>query len=217
MMKLLYWASCPFACKVLAFLEETGLSTQTELIPLHPYEKGRGLGQHNPLLQIPTLILDSGESVINSSVICAYLDELHGGEKRFPTAPDLKWTALKFQAIGDGIMEASVMRVLEEQARHVKLRSNQWIERQNVKLIHALDYLEKHAPLLKVHFMGIAEITVATALSYLNFRFPGELWGEKRPQIAAWHKAVLGIPSIQNSQPQDKHPLPESDRLDHLT
>lgn len=216
-MKLLYWASCPFASKVLAFLEETRLGPLVELIPLHPYEKGRGLGQFNPLLQIPTLILDTGESVINSSVICAYLDELHNGEKRFPASSASKWTALKFQAIGDGIMEASITRVLEEQARHVKLRSNQWIERQNVKLIHALDYLDKNAHLLSTDFMGIAEITVATALSYLNFRFPGELWGEKRPQIAAWHKTVLGIPSIRNSQPQDKHPLPDSDRLDHLT
>ncbi len=52
------------------------------------------------------------------------------------------------QAIGDGIMEAGILRVLEEQARHPKLRSDQWVERQNMKLIHALDYLEKNAHVL---------------------------------------------------------------------
>lgn len=216
-MKLLYWASCPFACKVLAFLEETDLLQTTDLIPIHPYEKGKGLSQFNPLLQIPTLIMDSGEALMNSSLICAYLDTLHGMKKLVPENNEAKWHALKMQAIADGIMEASVMRVLEEQARHAKLRSNQWIQRQNMKLIHALDFLEKNSDGLSINTLTIAEISVATALSYLNFRFPEELWGEKRPSLLKWHQAVLGIPSLKNSHPQEKHPLPESDRLDHLT
>lgn len=215
-MKLLYWASCPFACKVLAFLEETDLLQHTTLIPLHPYEKGKGLGQFNPLLQIPTLITDEAESVINSSIICAYLDEINSGLKRFPENSNERWIALKMQAIGDGIMEASILRVLEEQARHPKLRSDQWIERQNMKLIHALDYLEKNAHFLSNTTLKIGEITIATALSYLNFRFPGELWGEKRPHLLNWHHTVLRFPSLLNAKPQEKHALPEPERLEHL-
>lgn len=215
-MKLLYWASCPFACKVLAFLEETDLIKYTTLVPLHPYEKGKGLGQFNPLLQIPTLITDQAGSIITSSVICAYLDEINTGTKRLPESSNEKWIALKMQAIGDGIMEASILRVLEEQARHPKVRSDQWIERQNMKLIHALDYLEKNAHLLSTTILRIGEITVATALSYLNFRFPSELWGEKRPHLLNWHQAVLRFPSLSNTKPQEKHALPEPEHLEHL-
>src|ERR1700724_1722670 len=47
----------------------------------HPRGEAEKIAPYNPLRRVPTLVLDSGEAMIESHIILDYLDELVGEEK----------------------------------------------------------------------------------------------------------------------------------------
>src|SRR4051812_37821159 len=56
--------------------------------------------RHNPLGRIPALVLDDGETLIDSGAIVDFLDERYGGER--PTVPRAgaeRWAVLRLAAI----------------------------------------------------------------------------------------------------------------------
>jgi len=214
-MRLYYWMTCPFACKTLAVIEELGLKNTIECVLLHPWEKTTQLSQLNPLKQIPILELEEGFSIVDSPVIIEYLDSIHQGTRLIPPGGMERWRALKLQAIADGIMESAILRVLEEQARHELHRSDPWIQRQNVKLIQSLDYLEKEVSTFQ-HQINVGTLSIAIALSYLNLRFSHENWAEKRQTLDTWFKKISERPSIQESHPRERHALPDPYMMEHL-
>ena len=65
------------------------------------------LMEENPLSKIPTLVLDDGTVLYDSPVICEYLDSLHAGRKLVPADGKERMTALRRQALGDGLLDAS--------------------------------------------------------------------------------------------------------------
>src|SRR5690606_4264977 len=103
----LHWSPrSPFVRKVMVAATEIGVEPRIERMRnvvqqprLNPVVMA-----DNPLNKIPVLILDDGLPLIDSRVICEYLDSLHDGPKLFP-AGEARWPALRWQALGDGIME----------------------------------------------------------------------------------------------------------------
>ena len=98
----------------------------------------------NPLNKIPTLVLDDGTALYDSRVICEYLDTLHDGPKLFPADAGARWTALRRQALGDGLMDVIVLR-LGEQDRPPASQSEKHLSAYRLKIATALDRLESEA------------------------------------------------------------------------
>lgn len=69
-----------------------------------------GTQKTNPLVKIPTLVLDSGESVIDSPVICEYLNSISLAGTIYPKDQNLYFLQKKFEALADGAMDAAVLR-----------------------------------------------------------------------------------------------------------
>ncbi len=67
------------------------------------------LAAHNPLLRVPTLVLDSGDFVIESTIILDYLDEI-AGPKRALIADrgEARRKTLQLCAIATGIADKSI-------------------------------------------------------------------------------------------------------------
>ena len=60
----------------------------------------------NPLGRVPTLVLDSGEALLESAAILDYLDERAGAERALlPAAGVARRTALRLMAIATGAAE----------------------------------------------------------------------------------------------------------------
>ncbi len=192
--------SSPFARKARVTAHELGLDARITLInislsPVNPHQELRA---HNPLGKLPALITDTGETLYDSPVICEYLDALAGGGRIFPASGPARWTALRRQALADGLTDATVLVRYETAARPTTLQWQQWIEGQFLKVRTALDALETED--LGGAF-DIGAISVACALGYLDFRFPEERWRETRPRLAAWHAALSERPSLASSRP----------------
>ena len=190
----------PYARKVRILVLEAGLSARVAMAPTNPWDSDPALTELNPLSKVPTLVADDGFVLFNSPLICEYLDSLHDGPKLFPPGGQPRWTALRQQALGDGIIDAAVLRRLDGM-RPPEQQSASWQERQRTAVNRGLDALERDAGALDGGTPTIGTITVACALGYLDLRFADEPWGDGRPQLADWFAGFAPRASFVETAP----------------
>ena len=107
-MKLYFSPTSPYVRKVRACAISREIDGQIELIPTNPNESRTEFVAINPLAKVPALVTDDGLALFDSPVICEFLDSIGDSLPMFPTHGAPRWRALKLQAIGDGILDASV-------------------------------------------------------------------------------------------------------------
>jgi glutathione S-transferase len=197
----LYWSSrSPFVRKAMVAAHETGAISDLETIRVEvaAAKLNADVMARNPLNKIPTLVLASGEALFDSHVICEYFDSLHGGPKLFPADGAERWTALRREAVGNGIMENGVARI-GESFRPEETQSEPHLAAFKTKIASALDYLEADAPALAATPFNIGHLTIGCALSYLDFRFAADDWRAARPRLAAWHSTFDQRASVRQT------------------
>lgn len=194
-MKLRYSATSPYVRKVTMTIIECGLEDRVERVVTNAWDAETDLPADNPLGKVPALTTDDGAVLFDSPVICEYLDSLHDGAKLFPAAGPARWAALRLQALGDGLNDASVARRLEEM-RPDGERSQKWIERQTAAMARTLDVLEGEVNGFADRF-DIGALALMSALGYLDLRFTAEDWRAGRPKLAAWFDTASKRPSYQ--------------------
>ena len=201
-MKLRYSATSPYVRKVMMVIHERGLSDRVELEKTDAWSPETDLPSNNPLGKVPALVLGDGTALFDSPVIVEYLDTLASGPGNaslFPAAGPDRWTALRFQALADGICDAAILRRLEGN-RPEQLRSTDWMERQRAAVARSVDALEADAAKLGERFT-IGSVAVLAALGYLDFRFGHEDWRPGHPALSAWFDAELKRDSFVSTAP----------------
>ncbi len=201
MLKLRYSTTSPYVRKVSATVIECGLENQVERELTNPWAPDTDLPVSNPLGKVPALTLENGLTLFDSPVICEFLDSLSSVPKLFPVDAKERWSALMLQALGDGMMDASVGRLLESR-RPEQERSPAFMNRNATTVQRSLDHLEENTQDLANGF-NIGQITIACALEYLDFRFSAENWRDGRPNLTNWHDSVANRPSLQQTVPQE--------------
>jgi glutathione S-transferase len=155
----------------------------------------------NPLAKIPTLVTDDGQVLFDSSVICEYLDGLHGGEKLFPSGPG-RWPALRWQAFGNNMLD-NLVPWRNERLRPQAQQSPETLAGFELKIRNAIAMLEAEAGALEKAKLCIGHVTLAVALGYIDFRFADLGWRRGNARIAAWHETFSKRPSMQATVPVD--------------
>jgi len=92
------------------------------------------------------------------------------------------------------MLDASLSHRMET-IRPTSEQSPLWIARQVMAINAALDWLEARVQLLDRQ-IDIGQIAIGCALGYLDLRFPGEPWLEKRTGIAKWNTMLQERPSM---------------------
>lgn len=203
-MKLHYSPRSPFVRKVMIFAHEVGLAGRIELIRtvVAFTQANRDLMRVNPIGKIPTLISDDGMALYDSTVICEFLDSLHGGARYFPQASEERWRALRWHALGDNMLDNLIL-LRSENLRPKAQQSPETIAALETKIRSSLDFLDGEAAALGKAPIGVGHVGIGCALGYVDFRFPGLAWREGRPRIAAWYEAFSQRPSMRNTLPFD--------------
>ena len=191
-MKLYYSPTSPYVRKVIACAIVRGLESRIEKHTTNPHVSPLDLVADNPLSKVPCLVTDDGMSLFGSQLICEYLDSLGDELPLFPEHGAPRWRALKFQSLGDGILDAAVP-CRGEQGRPSEAARDAAIERYKAAISRSVDVLEVDPPHKHV---DIGSITVACALGYLDFRFDEMRWREGHPKLAAWHATFNARPSV---------------------
>lgn len=202
---LLHWSPrSPYVRKVVITAHELGLAERIDQVRTvvggttpHP-----DLMRENPLGKIPTLVLPDGTILYDSPVICEFLDTLHSGEKLFPAAGPARFTALRWQALGSGMLDIALLR-LTERNKPAAQRSAPHEALWQGKIVACLDALEHEAAALAAAPFTIGHIAIGVALGYQDFRFDAEEWRKGRPSLAAWHAGFNARPAVAANMPQE--------------
>jgi glutathione S-transferase len=200
-MKLLTGPTSPFARKVAVVLHELGTadSVQMQVVTTTPINTAPEVAAANPLGKIPALIRKDGGTLYDSRVICRYLDAQGGGT----LYPETRlWEVLTLEATGDAIMDAGIAMIYEVRMRPEAKQWDGWIDAQWAKIERAMDALENR---WTGHLSGpldMGQISVACALSYIDFRQGDREWRGARPQLAAWFAKFDQRESMQKTRPE---------------
>ena len=198
----LHWSpKSPYVRKVMICAHELGVVDRLELVRsvaamLKPNAR---LMEDNPLSKIPTLVLDDGFALFDSVVICEYLDDLAQGSL-FPKHSTDKWQALRWHALGDGLLDALILW-RNEREREVPLRT--LMEAFELKVRAALKVLDDEAQALAETDLSIGHVTIGCALGYLDYRFDTLGWRAIAPRLAEWQADIARRPSFQSTEPID--------------
>jgi glutathione S-transferase len=198
-MKLYYSPGSPFARKARIVAQEHGLLNRVELaeIAVSPVQGNDALAADNPLMKVPALVIDDGQALFDSRVICEYLDAFGTGPKLFPASGAARWTALRQQALGDGTLDAVIL-CRYELARPEDKRWRGWTDAQMRKAHQGIAACERE-DLAGPRTIG--QIAIACMIGYLDFRFPEEGWRNRHPKLADWYDAQAKLPSMAATRP----------------
>jgi glutathione S-transferase len=201
MMRLFWSSRSPFARKVVAAAHELGIADRIALdrVVVSGTATNEAVMAHNPLGQIPTLLLPDGSALFDSAVIVEWLDRKFG-PLLLPAETAARFAVLRLQAIGDGIMENSVRR-LGERARG-PIGSAPHAAANWAKISAALDRLEREVSSLEAPSAG--SVAIACALAHLDFRHGDQEWRAARPALADWHARFSARPSMQATAYRDE-------------
>ena len=204
MTQLIYLPASPFARKARVLIHEMSLESEVECVDfglVTPVSTNRDVLKFNPLGQIPTLILDSEETLYDSAVICEYLNEMGSGGY-FPVEVEERFPALKLQALADGLLDAAVALRYELALRPIDLHWKEWVEHQTQKIRRSVDEFEHQLPLFSDQ-PTIGEVTVACALGYLDFRYSELDWRKGHAALEGWYSGFCRRESMQVTAPSD--------------
>ena len=201
-MRLLSSPTSPYARKVRMTLIEKGLADQVTVdaaVPLGTAEEAAAVRRVNPLAKIPALVLDTGEALYDSPVICEYLDSLGTGPTLLPAAGPARWTALRRQALGDGVADAAFNNVMEHRRPEAQ-RSTEWLDRWARAVHGAADALEQELAHGALGF-DLGAIALSAAFGYLDFRLPQIDWRAGRPRLTEAFAELAARPSFVATAP----------------
>lgn len=196
-MKLFYAATSPYVRKVVACAIARSIDGRIERMTSGSADYQTNLLAANPLSKVPCLITDDGLSLFDSPVICEYLDSVGDAQPMFPVSGGARWRALKQQAMGDGMMDACLIR-RGEVGKPMDAGREDLHAKQAAKVARSLDALEAYVPHKAI---DIGSITIAAALGYLDFRFAAEPWRPGHPVLTAWYDEMMKNPCLAQTAP----------------
>jgi glutathione S-transferase len=177
----------PFVRRVAIAMRLYGLSFEHR--PWSTFGDAEKLAAHNPLRRVPTLLLDSGEALIESFAILDYLDEHAGPEKALIArgGPD-RYRALRICALSTGLADKAVSLLYERVLRKEQLAL--WVERCQAQIADVLKVLEAERAKVTTPYwlgerIGHADIAVACVVRSTREAHPQLFDAARYPALTA--------------------------------
>ena len=150
---------------------------------------------------MPTLLLDDGEVLIESTAILDYLDETVGPSRAMiaENGPRRR-EALKVCALATGLGDKAVSLVYERLLHREK--SDVWMKRCETQISGVLDALEADRAGRKSGYwfgdaIGHADIAVACVIRFTREAHPGVFDARRWPALAAHAERCEALPPFQ--------------------
>jgi glutathione S-transferase len=185
----------PFVRKVLACMELKGIGY--EIDPIVPFVGDEAFERISPLRRVPLLIRD-GRVLLDSSVICQYLEDIQPSPPFYPADPADRAHARWLEEYADtALADALIWRLFYQKA----IRPYVFGEERDEAVIataldthipRALDYLETQLPAEGWLFgtLSVADVAIASMFrtaAFVRFAIDAARW----PRSAAFVERVL--------------------------
>ncbi|HEY3809467.1 MAG TPA: glutathione S-transferase family protein [Steroidobacteraceae bacterium] len=163
--------------------------------------------QYNPLVRVPSLVLDDGEVLMDSQALLDYLDELVGPQRALlPRVGRERRTALRLMAGAMGAAEKAREQVYERAFRPPEKRHEPWLARCRTQMHGALAELERYAcgrgegRWLVGERMTQADITLVCAFTFLSQALSLNAHSAPYPALRALAARCEALPEFQSTK-----------------
>lgn len=160
--------------------------------------------ESNPVVKAPTLVCDDGTVLMDSTLICDYLEALAGpGRALMPAGLDARRQALRLIGLALAAMEKCVQIVYERDNRPPDKRHMPWLERVVLQANTAFDLLEEAASYARPWLLGpsisAADVAVACAWRFGQFYNEREVAAGRYPGLVELSARAEALPAFAST------------------
>lgn len=156
----------------------------------------------NPLTRVPIMVLDDGETLIESGAMLDHVMEKVGPEKALiPAAGKPRRDCLRITAMATGVMDKGVAAFYERSKRPAEKVHPPWHDHLAGQVTGGLKALEAlpMAPWFLGPKMSMADITAAVAVTFLRKTSPALAPPGAYPKLEALAAKCEALPAFQAS------------------
>ena len=198
-MKLYGSPASPYVRKARVLIHEKKL--RCEWVDEDPWPEDSPIPGRNPLGKVPALEIEPHNYLFESVLIVHYLDHVDG-KSLTPKDTAGYWQTQWWQALAQGVLDATVTRILETR-RPPEKQMPEKIAREEARIHRAAAAAEarfRGGPFLVGKRLSLADLMMGVALQYVDFRYPHD-WRSKAANLAEWHAGIAARKSFQDTLP----------------
>lgn len=201
-MKLVGRNMSPYVRRVAIWCALQGREVERVILAATDPKDMPALAAYHPGIRVPALVLDDGESLIESSAICDYLDDT--GEPRLvPATGTARRECMQRIALAHSTTEKIVAVVYEKVRRPAEYVWPQWLERLTLQVHGGLDAMEE-AVVGEGFFGGNtpdgSDIAVVCAYQMAEHATPWLVEG-RYPKLAAHAGRAMALAPFRDTHP----------------
>jgi glutathione S-transferase len=156
----------------------------------------------NPVVKAPTLVLDDGSCLMDSTLIIDYAECLAGPARSLmPSSPAARARALRSVGLALAACEKTAQIVYEQQLRPEEKQHQPWLDRVRGQLLAAYGLLEREhddAACMSNGRINQAGITAAVTWAFTRHMLPDALDAASFPRLAAWSASAEALPVFRS-------------------
>ncbi|KZN19444.1 MULTISPECIES: glutathione S-transferase [Pseudomonas] len=194
-MKLIGMLDSPYVRRVAISAKCLGIPLEHESVSV--FRNFEQFQQINPVVKAPTLVLDDGEVLMDSTLIIDYLEALAApGKSLIPNDLEQRLRSLRLIGLALAACEKSVQLYYERNLRPAETQYAPWVERVEGQLAAAYSALERELekqPLKTDGSIAQDGITLAVAWSFTNLMVPDQVEAARFARISAFTAYAEGL------------------------
>ncbi|MEF2266548.1 glutathione S-transferase [Janthinobacterium sp. LS2A] len=200
-MKLIGMLDSPYVRRVAICLQLQGINY--EHLPLSVFRNMDAVREINPVIKVPTLVLDDGQVLMDSTLILQYLSL----QRPATSLPDLNDSvhALRLTGLALAAYEKAVQIVYERKLRPLDKQHAPWLERVSMQLHAAWNLLEQECARLplpgETGTIDQTGVTIAVGWSFALLETPDIVKPADYPAIHAYTRSAETLPAFLATPP----------------
>lgn len=192
----------PYVRRVAVSLKLMGVPFEHQQVSVfRHYERFKAI---NPVVKAPSLVCDDGTVLMDSTLILDYIESIAPAAKRLmPVEVKARREALRLTGLALAACEKCVQIIYEKEQRPAEKRHGPWLDRVSGQANAAFGELEESAarakPWLQGERFNAADVVVACAWRFSQYRDPAEVPAERYPALAAYSKRAEALPELAST------------------
>lgn len=178
-----------------------------EMRELYVFKQPDVVREHNPVVRIPTLLLDDGEALVESYAILDEIDQIVGAERALcPASGEPRRRVMKIMAIAVASMEKAQWAFYETLFRPENKVHQPWIEHNERQVIGGFRFLDTLASkagdggwLAGTDRLSQADITSVVAYTFANRVRPRLDLATAVPNLARFSERCENLPIFKSA------------------
>ncbi|MDH4071599.1 MAG: glutathione S-transferase family protein [Gammaproteobacteria bacterium] len=198
-MQLIGMLDSPYVRRVAITAELLGIPLERRQISVFTnYDEIRAI---NPLVKVPTLVLDDGRILIDSTLIIDYLEATSGRPSMVPANLAARVDALAAIGMAMAVNEKAVQLYYETKKRPAEAQHAPWLTRVREQIKGGLGCMEAIVgdgeSWLGGDAPGQADVTIATAWRFLQLHYADEFAPTSFPGLACFSARAEALPEFR--------------------